>query len=350
MAKVRKTRKAKFVKQAVFFAPKAFTEAQGRAWIKKQGETVSKGKRIERMKFTDKKTGKTRGVWFGWPLRPLKKGTRIRWQAFGKSIMVRWMISGPKPKSPSNPSAKRNASIQRTTAGFRVVHSTNRLPLSGTFTGSGARARAMKRAKEIIDRNFRSCALGSRAKKCTPMVNRARKANRNINEVKVAERSIGFVLVDQIGRRIPGFVPYRSKSAAEATARIVRAEMRAGRNPFIGGLPTMRSLRRRAQFLADGTQATEIPVDRVKIRSTTIPLNDLIFIGNLRQLNYSAPKFDGKWREFRHRPEGFPRVGSKLKSKDGGLMFLHPDGDWILVVPTKNQRGRFTMDQRGILN
>jgi hypothetical protein len=93
-----------------------------------------------------------------------------------------------------------------------------------------------------------------------------------------------------------------------------------------------------------------LPVGKIHIGDTRIPLRDLILIGNYRQINYSAPKFTGEWIEYKHRPKGFPNAARKLKSQDGGLVFLHPAGAYMLIVPGKNQRSKFRMDRRGLTN
>lgn len=51
------------------------------------------------------------------------------------------------------------AKLKKTPKGYRVVHSRTGQPLTGTFTGRGARARALDRLRLICKRNRRRCRV-----------------------------------------------------------------------------------------------------------------------------------------------------------------------------------------------
>lgn len=191
--------------------------------------------------------------------------------------------------------------------------------------------------------------LGRRLKKAT--VNSASLPNA-LKNAAVVKTDKGYHVAHSITRqRLSG--TFRGSDARlraeERAVQICKKNLGARRckvpNPGLGT-----SRRRRAEFLDNQTPAENLPVETIKIGSRTIPKTGLILIGHYRQLNYTAPKFDGAWREYFHRPKGFGREGSKLKDKAGGMVFLHPSGDYMLVVPGSAQKGKFHMNKRGLLD
>lgn len=111
-----------------------------------------------------------------------------------------------------------------------------------------------------------------------------------------------------------------------------------------------RATARRAEFLDDERTAGDLSIASMRVHTLDIPEDGLILIGNYRQINYASDKFGQGWIEYHHRPEGFPRVATKLKDTAGGRAFMHPKGAYIVIFPAENQDFRFLMDRSGLKN
>ncbi len=94
--------------------------------------------------------------------------------------------------------------------------------------------------------------------------------------------------------------------------------------------------RKRAEFLADGTLPEDCELIAIQLRSRRIP-DGLVVIGGYAGIDYLSEKF-GETRMIRYTHEA-----------DGGTVLIHPDGDYILIVPSPENK-RFTFDHRGLLD
>lgn len=317
--------KTPWIKQAVFFGMSKFSRSEARAWLKEHKIRIPKGKRLERIKHKGRN-------FFGWGIRSLRgvDESRLRWIPMGKDIRTRMIAPGS--KAPKKKKAKSNKAapnrhdvirVDKGRGGFFVAAKNGH-----RFMGPLEFEKASQRASIVL--RF--------------VVKRKEGKIRSNPGIGVKKIDAGFVLVDDGGKRIPGFLPYKSKADADKHVR----KLRSVSNPKG---PTAQSQRRRAEFLDDGVDPKDLKTSTLTIGSLTIPKRGMIFIGGYREINYSSNKFkDRKWREYHHRPAGVPSVGRNLKTMDAGAVFLHPEGFYLLIVPSKNQRGKFRMDARGLTN